>query len=247
MLTGTASIDELSAHISTLESFDTPGVSLRDVEVLQSLFEIRIGGRQACLPSGLHPTNPPTFIFQFWNCPDSEWGPFRLAQGRVGCRSGLRPRGLVQGCVCDNAAAVNALRTRWGLPARLGDVTFLRRYDAVTATARVDGVLVAALTARDAEPLGPDDVAYTTSVALAETPRGRRLVQIDTDLHVERAERVKPTLEAFDAPGWVHASVQPYHAVSASIAVATIDIRPLRFVSKADELAFSGTESVGGH
>jgi hypothetical protein len=246
MLTGTATVDELAAHAATLDSFDTPGVAIDHVELLQAVFEIRIGGRQSSLPSGLHPTNPPTFVFQFWSCPDSEWGPFRLAQGRVGCRSGLRPRGFVQGCVCDNPAAVDALRRRWGFPARLGDVTLVRRYDAVTATATVDGVLVAALTARDAEPLGPDDVAYTTTVALAGTPRGPRLVQIDTDVHVERAERVMPTLDAFDAPAWVHESVQPYHPVSASIAVGRVGLRPLRFVSKPDELAFSGTENVGG-
>lgn len=246
MLTGTATVDELSAGIATLDSFDTEGVTFSDVEVLQAMFEIRIDGRQASLPSALHPTNPPTFVLQFWNCPDSEWGPFRLAQARIGCRSGLRPRGMVQGSVCDNPAAVHGLRTRWGFPARLGDVTLVRRYDAVTATATLDGVLVAALTARDAEPLGPDDIAYTTSVALADTPRGRRLIQIDTDFKVARAERARPALEAFDSASWVHPSVDPYHPVSASIAVADVHLRPLRFVSKPDELAFTGTESVGG-
>jgi hypothetical protein len=245
VLTGTATLDELSTHAAEIESFDTTAVELTGVEILQALFEMRIGGRQASLPSGLHPTNPPTFVFQFWNCADSEWGPFRLAQGRIGCRSGLRPRGLVQGCVCDNPAAVDALRRRWGLPARLGDVSLIRRYDAVTATATVDRVLVAAITARDAEPLGVEDVAYTTTVALAGTPRGTRLVQVDTDIRVARAERVRPTLDAFDAAAWVHPSVQPYHPVSASIAHADVELRPLRFVSKPDELAFTGTESVG--
>ena len=94
MLTGTAPLDELSAHQATLDSFGTEAATLLGVEVVQALFEIRIGGRQRSLPSGLHPTNPPTFILQFWACAQSPWGPVRMAQARIGCRSGLRPRGL---------------------------------------------------------------------------------------------------------------------------------------------------------
>ncbi|HEX7096698.1 MAG TPA: acetoacetate decarboxylase family protein [Acidimicrobiales bacterium] len=243
MLRGTATVDELVGHAATLDSFDTDALELRDVELLQALFEIRVGGRQASLPSGLHPTNPPTFVLQVWNSPDSPWGPFRLAQGRVGCRSGLRPRGFVQGCVCDNPAAVDGLRRRFGFPARLGDVTLLRRYDAVSASASRDGRPVVVLTATDPEPLGNDDVAYTTTVVLAHTPRGLRLVQVDADVAPQRAERLRPRLDVFER-GWVHPTVDPYHPVSASIAVADVTLQPLRYVSLPDELAFTGTENI---
>jgi hypothetical protein len=245
VLTGTAPLDELTTHCATLDGFDTEPVTLPGAEVFQALFEMRIGGRQASLPPGLHPTNPPTFVFQFWHCPDSPWGPFRLAQGRVGCRSGLRPRGFVQGCVCDNTDAIDALARRWGFPAREGSVTLERGYDAVGVSAVIGGTAVAVLTALDPEPLGVDDVAYTTTTALAHTPKGLRLVQIDADVAVARAERVRPRLDAFAAAPWVHPSVVPYHPVSASIAIADLTLNRLRFVSKPDELAFSGTETVG--
>jgi hypothetical protein len=244
MLTGTAPLDELDAHCATLDSFDTDAVTLHGAEVVQALFEMRHAGRQASLPSGLHPTNPPTFILQFWQCPESPWGPFRMAQGRVGCRSGLRPRGLVQGSVCDNEEAATALRLRWGFPARLGEVTVQRRYDAVSASASIDGLVVASLCAFDPEPLGAHDIAYTTTLALAHTPRGPRLVQIDVDIEPARAERVRPRLDAFDAAGWVHPTVDPYHPVSASVAIGDLTIQRLRYVSKADELAFTGTETI---
>jgi hypothetical protein len=247
VLSGTATLDELAGRQATLESFATEAVTLPGAEVVQALFEIRVGGRQRSLPSGLHPTNPPTFILQFWSCPDSPWGPFRMAQGRVGCRSGLRPRGLVQGCIVDNPTAMEALRARWGFPAQLGDVTVRRGYDIVTAAAVVAGRTLVELTGLDPEPLGADDIAYTTTVALAETPRGPRLVQIDTDIAPARAERVRPRLDAFITDGWVHESVEPYHPVSASVAVADVTIQRLRFVSKPEELAFSGTEPVGEH
>ena len=45
MLTGTATVDELTTHAARLDSFDTPGITLRGVEILQSLVEISIGGR----------------------------------------------------------------------------------------------------------------------------------------------------------------------------------------------------------
>lgn len=244
MLRGTATVDELRRHIATLSSFDTEALRLEGVELLQALFEIRIGGRQSSLPPGLHPTNPPTFVLQVWNCPDSPWGPFRLAQGRIGCRSGLRPRGLVQACVCDNAAAVAGLRSRWGYPAHLGDVTLLRRYDTVMASASSEsGAPAFELTASDPEPLGTDDVAYTTTVVLADTPRGTRLVQVDVDVTATRAERLRPHFDSF-ANGWVHPSVDPYHPVSASIAVADVVLQPLRYISDPVELAFTATERV---
>jgi hypothetical protein len=245
MLSGTASLDELLPHRAELASFGTDAVTLPGTEVLQLLAEIRIGGRQRSLPSGLHPTNPPTVVFQFWRCPESPWGPFRMAQGRVGCRSGLRPRGFVQGCVVDNADAAEALRSRWGLPAQVGDVTLKRGYDLVRADVHVGGAPVLAVSGVDPDPLQPHDVAFTTTIALAGTPRGLRLVQVDTDVAPTRAERLRPRIDAFAAGGWMHESIEPYYPVSASISVADVTIQRLRFVSKPEELAFTGTEPVG--
>jgi len=243
MLTGTGSVDEFLTHAATLDDFDADALSLPDAEILQAIFEIRIVGRQSSLPSGLHPTNPPTFVAQVWRCPESPWGPFSLAQGRLGSRSGLRPRGFVEGSVCDNEAAVDALRRRWGFPVQGGDVVLRRQYDAAYASASIDGRPVFELTALDPDPLGLHDVSYTTAANLAYTPRGLRLVQVDIDVAVTRAERITPRLAVFDGPRWgLHPSVVPYHAVSASTATGEITIQRLRYVSKPDELAFTSTE-----
>jgi hypothetical protein len=245
MLRGTAPVEELTAFAATLDDFATEPVVLPDAEILQAVFEIRVTGREAALPSGLHPTNPPSFVLQFWRCPSSPWGSFSLAQGRVGCRSGLRPRGFLQGCVCDNEQAADALRRRWGFPARVGRVSLQWRYDAIAASAAVDDACAVSLRAIDPEPLLPGDVSYTSSVVLADTPLGMRLVQIDADAAVERAERVRPRLDTFDAPAWVHRSVDPYYPVSASVARGELTLQRLRYVCKPDELAFGGTETVG--
>jgi hypothetical protein len=246
MLTGSGSPDEFAAHAATMTAFDTAAVELADVEVFQAMFEMHIAGRERSLPPGLHPTAVPTFVVQVWRCSDSPWGAFSLAQGRVGSRSGLRPRGHIQACVCDNEAAGDALRTRWGFPARLGVVTLDRHYDAVdTTVTNVDGDTALAIHGADPDPLNGGDVQYSGSVALAHTPRGLRLVQIEYDVTPSRAERVQPHLRAFDAVRFgAHPSVEPYYPVSASIVTATVTLQPLRFVSRPDELAFTGTEPV---
>jgi hypothetical protein len=245
MLTGTATVDELLGHAATMTAFDTDAVSLPDSHVLQATFEIRIAGRCASLPSGLHPTNPPTFVAQVWRCPSSPWGPFLFAQGRLGARSGLRPRSFVQSAVCDNPVAADALAQRWGFPVRRGTITFPRYYDLVETTVAIDGELGLALHLNHPVPLGGDDVSYPTTVTLAHTPRGPRLVQVEADVAVQRAERLTPALVHYDGRVLgLHPSVEPYHPVSASVTTGTITLAPLRFVGRPDELAFTGTETI---
>jgi hypothetical protein len=248
VLRGTGDPADLVVGRAALADFDTEALTLPGVELLQALCEIAVTGRESSLPSGLHPTNPPTCVLQVWRCPESPWGPFALAQARVGCRSGLRPRGFVQGCVVDGpAAAIAALRGRWGFPAQPGTVELRRGYDGVTAGAAIGGgagTAVLAFTGLDPDPLGPEDVAYTTTLTLADTPRGLRLVQVDADVAPVRAERLRPRLDAFATPGWVHASVVPVHPVSASITVADLTLERLRYVCLPEELAFTGTEPV---
>jgi hypothetical protein len=70
-------------------------------------------------------------------------------------------------------------------------------------------------------------------------------VQIEYDVAVARAERLRPVLQVFDAAGFgMHPTVKPYHPVSASFALGAIELHRLRFVCRPEELAFTGTESV---
>ncbi len=247
MLSGTASVEEFMTHAATMADFATAACALPGIQVLQLMFETAVSGRQTSLPAGLHPTNPPSMVVQAWHCPESEWGTFSLASARVQCRSGLRPRGFVQGCVVDNADAAAALATRWGFPARAGTVALDVGYHDTQLTVALDGTAgsgpVLDVRALDPIPLGSDDVAFSGTLTLAHTPRGPRLVQVDTDLACERAERLVVCPPTIDATAFgLHPSVVVTHPVSASLSRGTLTLQPLRYVCRPDELAFTGTE-----
>ena len=240
MLTGTADLDTLARSAPAMASLDPDPMTSEDVEVLQAVFEMAYSSREVTLPPGLHPTTPPMMVVLAWRVPNSEWGPFAMAQVRVACRSGVRPRGFVAGCLVSSAAAAAGLAGRWGFPAVTGPVHLERFYDSVVLEAG-DAIH---LTGLDPDPLGPGDVQYTVTTTLAHTPRGLRLVQVEPEYELRRVERIRPRLDGFDAAAWGMADLAPRHPVSATIGVGTLSIPRLRFVSKPDVLAFEGTETI---
>ncbi len=217
---------------------------LEGVTVLQAMFEMPRSAREAVLPPGLHPTNPAALVLQAWACERSPWGPFRLVQTRAQCRSGARPRGFVTGAVCDAEAAGAALAEELGFPIRRGRVELSRGYDAILLRVAVDEAPTLELEAVDPEPLAPGDVQYSSSLTLAHLPRGLRLIQIEPEARLERAERLRPHLAHFDGAAWGDPRLDPYHPVSASIADGRLEIPPVRYVCRPDVLAFVGTEPI---
>lgn len=243
MLSGTAALADLLVGAATMPDLATAPEELGDVELLKVVTETRFAHRTAALPSGLHPTNPPTAILHVWKVGSSPWGPFSMAEARVGCRSGTRPRGLVLGCVVDGAdAAVAALRARWGFPAHPGQVTLRRTYDGVTASVEVAGDGACAVHAVDPDPVDGADLAWTTTLTLAHTPRGPRLVQLEVEHRVARAERVQARVDHFAGDVWAHPALAPTQVVSAAVTVGAAVLPSLRFVARPEELAFTGTE-----
>lgn len=245
MLCGTADPNALATGAPVLERLDTEPLVLPGLRVLQVTYEMPRAAREVLLPPALHPTDPPLVSWLVFRASDGPLGPFAMAQLRVECRSGLRPRGFLRESAVDGAEAARALATRWGYRWRPGAVRLARRYDAVEASVRIDGCVALEVALRDPEPLGAHDVQYTASMHLAHTPRGLRLVQVDPTFAVERAERGRPLLLAFDAAAWGDARIVPRHPVAASIAVADVTLPRLRYLCKPDVWAFDGTEAAG--
>ncbi len=245
MLFGTADVDALAAGAPRMERLDADPLVLPGALVVQATFEMPAIVRECFLPPALHPTDPPLVSWLVYHC--AEGGPlgaFALAQLRVSCRSGLRPRGFLVDGVIDATDAGRALAARWGYRVRHGEVRTTRHFEAVSVRIAIEGRPIADLALRDPDPLAAGDVQYTASMHLAETPRGRRLVQVDPSYAVARAERARPRLLAFDAAACGDARLAPTSPVSASIALADVTLPKLRYLCRPDVWAFDGTERV---
>ena len=244
MLIGTADLNELGNGAATIEAFLPDPVTLGGVECFQVSAEMRISARQAVLPPALHPTTPASISLQAWNVSESPWGAFSLAFCRVSCRSGMRARGFTTRAVATTAEATSALRDHFGFPCELGEVQLNRHYDRVDLRVALDNRQILLLAAIDPDPLRLEDVQYTGTMNLAQTPHGLRLIQVESNHQATRVERLRARILEFDGSSWGNSLLDPYHVIASSIALEDVTLPPVRFQCKPDELAFTGTESV---
>jgi hypothetical protein len=244
MLVGTADPESLAHRAPKLERLDTEPLELRDVDIVQVVSEIASEGMEALLPPALHPTLPPVVGWLVLRCISSPWGAFTLAQTRIGCRSGIRPRGFLVSGVIDNPEAARALESRWGYTLFGGEVGLHRNYHEIRVEASLNGSSILELGLRELDPLSPTDVQYVANVNAAFTPKGLRLVQVDPDYVIHRAERGVPLIERFDSAAWGAETIEPVYPVSAAFAVADVTFPRLRYLCRPDVLAFEGTEFV---
>jgi hypothetical protein len=244
MIVGTADVAELASRAATIRSFDGQPLELSRIEILQLATEIEAREAASLYPPALHPTLPPMAVWQIVRCVESPLGSFAMALLRLSCRSGVRPRGYLVGGVIDGEPAGRTLASRFGYSLREGVVQLRRFYDSVEARVSIGERSVLHLAARDPAPLAPTDVQFNVGLHLAHTPKGLRLVQVEPEYHVERAERGKPVVMELDAQAWGNRGLRPTFPVSASVCVGTMTIPPIRFVCRPDVLAFEGTERI---
>jgi hypothetical protein len=244
MLVGTGPVEEFLAHAATLDDFDTESVTAHDAEVLQATYEMRIDGRQVSLPARVA-TRP---------IPRHSSRRSGVAATARGARSRWHKRASDRAAGCAHAASCRMRGvTTTPPPKPYGDSGVSRcngapsSFAANTTRPTRQSPSATIRCARSPRSILIRSAPTTSRIRRPPTsrtpPRGLRLVQVDIDYTIQRAERVKPRLSHFDGPRWgVHASVIPYHAISASTAVGAITIQRLRYVSKPDELAFTSTE-----
>lgn len=218
-----------------MPGLDTEPLELPGAQLLQLLYEIDDSGMTDLLPPALHPTIPPTLLINVTEVPESPWGPFALAEVRVGCRSGARPRALLYRGVCNSPEAAEALGARWGYPLAIGDVTLQRGYDRVHAAAATsaDGLVLDA-TLRNPDPIGGGDLQYISSLHLARVRRDGeevvRLIQVDPEYAVSKADRGRPELAACRVGSFGLEGAEISYPVSASAATANITLPALRYL-----------------
>ena len=232
-LVGTRNLSDLAEQAPHLPSLEVDHWDLPKTQILTVMYELDDDAMLSLIPPALHPTIPPTMIFTVTRVPESPAGPYVLAEVRVGCRSGARPRGFLARGYTDSQAAVDALGARYGYPLKKAAVTLEKRYDRIHAMVETSKVVLD-VSLMNPEPVSGNDLQYLSNLNIARVPRpggeAPRLVQIDPDYTFHSADRGQPQLQAFDAGAWEFPGARPYYPVSASFAVADVSMPALRYL-----------------
>lgn len=244
MQIGTAKPDAMANDAPHLARLDVEPITLEGLEVFQVMCEVKADGLLERLPPALHPTIPGVISWLAYRFDESPWGPFRLVQTRIECRSGTRPRGLLIAGVIDNEVASRALTDGWGYNLFSGEIDFRRGYDGTNLRVWVEDECILDLAMNEPMLLPSDAVQFVSSLHPAHTPRGYRLVQVDPVHKLDRAERGEPIVNEFDAEAWNLPGLEAYYPISAAQGSGTLTLGKLRFLCKPGELAFTGTETL---
>ena len=242
---GTLQIEERLHSVPQLDRFDTAATLFKGTGLLQLIFEIGFENKQDLLPPALHPTSPPIAVFQHFDVPESEWGPFKMLLTRIVCRAGVRLRGFVSGCLVDNPSAATALSQRWGFPCQPAHSRTAVYYDSIPVTLTDAGGTLFEGCLVDPEPISGADIFYTANTHLVRTPRGARLVQVDSEFTFHKADRGRPRVDQYDSlrlfgkPG-----VRLNWPVSASFCRVDVTLAEIRYVSDPNIPAIRGTQTV---
>ena len=122
MRVGTADPRDFDRSAPTRPLFAEESVKFKNAICGQALCEIEAASICEMLPPALHPTLPPVAGITVLDVPESNWGPFRMAELRIQCRSGLRPRALGVSTVVDRAEVGVALAARFVFRVSIGAV-----------------------------------------------------------------------------------------------------------------------------
>ena len=249
MLVGTLDVSPRVADAPYVESLQTEPLELKESEVLQVQIELDDRYGPDTVPAAFHPTIPPTATLLAYRVPESPFGPFTLAQVRIGARAGLRPRAYLLGAVIDNEEAGKALSERWGYNCRSGKPRLRKHYDSAELTVEVDGKLILDASLLNPEPISGADISYFANANLArvkyEDEVKPRLIQVDPEYTFLKAERGKPRVRLLDGAAWGDERVACTWPISASYAVCDLVLPKIRFVSDPAVLTSKGTERIG--
>ena len=101
----------------------------------------------------------------------------------------------------------------------------------------------------DPAPIGAGDVQYLPNVNLTRVMKDggavQRIVQVDPDYVMQKADRGRAQMNVFDTDAWQLAGADAWWPVSASCVIAEIDMPRIRYVFDPAVPALQGLEKVG--
>jgi hypothetical protein len=158
VLTGSADLEKFARGAPRLASFDGEALTLPGVELLQLTYELGGCAPESVFPPALLPTLPVLAVLSLWRADSGPLGAFALAQLRLSCRSGVRPRQLLVASFAEGESARAALNDGFAFGARPARIRLERFYDRVEGGVDADGANLLEVTALAPLPLAPSDL-----------------------------------------------------------------------------------------
>jgi Acetoacetate decarboxylase (ADC) len=243
---GRMDVAAFAANVSEIEGFKTEAWLLKGAQILNIYYETDNNAADDLLPVTVHPAIPAYLMFNITHYPETPVGPFSIADVRLGCRAGVRPRGFTVRSYVDSEAAARELARRWGWPVTVGKVHLRAFHDRVVARVGA-GKTVLEVEMLDRDFISGSDIQYISSIHLCRNLEDGKLtiVQCDPEWTFTKAERGRPHLVSFDAAAWNGAGkLNPNWPISASFAITDVTIGRIRYVSDPYVDAFRGTTAI---
>jgi hypothetical protein len=241
-------LDSAKFAAGNINDYKTDALTFKGAQILELHMEIDDDPADALIPKTMHPAIPMYAIFNVMHVPQSEWGPFTIAEVRAAGRTGVRPRGFVLRSYVDNDEAAKALTGRWGFPVAKGDVSLRVLHDRVIGRVKVGGKTVLEIEEQDRESIGGGDIQYIASMHLAHSKVDNKLVvvQVDPEYVFNKAERGKPRVVALDpaAFGATAESLNVMNPIMACFTTADITLPKIRYICNPELPAMQGTTKV---
>jgi hypothetical protein len=239
---GTQDVKAAAGTAPALDALRPEPWTLPGAEILQLTFEIEEEPADALIAPALHPSIPPYASFSVTRVPESPVGPFALAQVRVIARAGIRPRGYALGAFASTDAATAALRSGWGFPVQVADVTLSVRHDRIVGRVDRGGDTLLHIELEDPEQIDGGALALADNLHLVRGPDEDLLIlQVDPEYTFHRAERGRPELLCFDPAAWNAVGLHPTDPIAAVACRVDTDLPAPRFAMDPLRPAIEGT------
>ena len=178
---GTMDVEAFAPNVGEIHGYKTEEWKLKGAQILNVLYEVSNEPFPGLMPVTFHPVIPAYAILNVTHYPESPAGPFTIADVRVGCRAGVRPRGFTLKSYVSTAAAAQELTRRWGYPASVADVSMRAFHDRVVGRVKADGRTILEVEMLDRDFIGGNDIQYVSSMHLCRNREDGKLVVVQLD------------------------------------------------------------------
>jgi len=230
--------------VREIDGYKTEGWTLRGAQTLNICYEIDNTTIEELIPVATRPSIPAYGIFNTVHYPETPVGPFTIAEVRIGCRAGVRPRGFTLRSYVSSEAAAKALASRWGYPTVAADVYLRTYHDRIVSHVKVDGRTVLDMEMIDRDFIAGNDIQYVSNMHLARNKEDGKLVmvQVDPEWVFTKAERGRPHIIALDSAAWgAGEKLKADYPISASYTITDVALSPIRYILDPNQDAFKGT------